>query len=149
MVFICILTIFAPNCFAADDTTYFTRHIDINSDSIDDDRFKHEWEHTRKLYVDGDYKAKLIYGYDTDFTKEDYAWSVCEEYQSRAGIKRADDKSGNAYDTKYTYSTYVSKTKYSKCEMKHTRDNVYYKCEINFKYIGDRTYTTASNTTEK
>ncbi len=149
IVFICISTILAPNCFAVDNFTNIKRHVDINSASVDDDRFKHEWEHTRKLYVDGDYKAKLVYGYDTNFTKEDYAWCVSEEYKSRAGIKRDNDKSGGAFDTEYKYSSYAAKTKYAKYETKHTRDNVYYICEIHFKYTGDCTYTSSYNTTEK
>ncbi len=146
---LCVCMLLVPSCSAA--TTSFSRHVNINSDSIDDDRFTYEWEHTRRFYANGTYRAKLVYGYDTDWVNEDYAWSEGEYRQTKAGLKRANDGSGNSYDTSYTWSDYAAKGEYSKCELTHTRDNVYYKCTINYDYssIGSYTYSTTTNTTER
>lgn len=146
---LCVCMLFVPSCSAA--TTSFSRQVDINSNSIDDDRFTYEWEHTRYFYVDGVIKARLVYGYDTDWINEDYAWSKGENKQTKAGLKRANDNSGNSYDTEFTWSDYAAKGTYSKCDLTHTRDNVYYKCTINYDYegVGTYTYSTTKNTTER
>lgn len=149
LVVVCLGAMFVPSCLAAETT--FSRHVDINSSSIDDDRFAYEWEHTRYFLVDGKVKAKLVYGFNTFLVHEDYAWTMGEEYETKGGIKRADDGSGKAYDTSITWSDYKNKNVYSKREMRHTRNNVYYYCKINFDYSGKGkyTYSTTLNTNVK
>ena len=65
--------------------------------------------------------------------------------------KRADDGSGKAYDTSTTWSDYKNKNVYSKREMRHTTDNVYYYRRINYDYSGEGkyTYSTTLNTNIK
>ena len=149
LVVICLGTIFVPYSFAAN--TNYHSHIDTRASNIDDNRFTYEWEHTKVLKVGGSQKAKLVYGFDMFWTDEDYAWTMGEYRASKAGVKRADDGSGTAYDTTITWASQKDAGVFSKCERPHTTNNVYYYNKILFDYssYGEYTYTTIKNTNYK
>ena len=64
--------------------------------------------------------GKLVFGYDTDWYNEDYAWSMGTECNTKAAIRRMN------VDTHFYYGSEKAKNKYSKYEVRHNGDYVFY-----------------------
>ncbi len=104
-------------------------------------RFNNAWEKTRTYKVGNTTIGKMIYGYDTDWIKEDYVWTIATECYSRAFLFR------DGIDTSYASDDrkYVGKGEYSKTEWMHRVYHVNYRIKLSATY-SNVTYTTKSST---
>ncbi len=106
-----------------------TRHVN------DADRFEdNEWEHTRHYVSDGEYIGRLVYGYDTDYLNEDYAWAYGADCVATAGIMRV------GVDTSYISGVPAAKNNYSKLQIDNKSTDVYYKITLSTTYTNVTSY---------
>lgn len=101
-------------------------------------RFDKAWEKTRTYKVGNTTVGKMIYGYDTDWIKEDYVWTKATECYSRSYLFR------DGYDTGYASddNSDVEKGEYSKTEWRHVTYHVNYRIKLSASY-SNVTYTTS------
>lgn len=92
--------------------------------------FEDEWEKTTKYKVGSTEVGYLIWGYDKDFTNEDYACTVGYECSTQAAIKRT------SYDSDYLTGTWGQAYLYGKQELKHQTFGVSYKIIFSATYSG-------------
>ncbi len=88
-----------------------------------ENRFTEEWEYCLTFSYNGVQAWTMYYGYDTDWTNEDYTWTISQTGESTAYVYR------NGYDTdeKCAGST-AEAGKYSKIEVTHRTADVDYSC---------------------
>lgn len=110
-----------------------------------DDRFNgtKEWEHTRHYISGGEYIGRLVYGYDTDYVDEDYAWAYGATCYSQAIV----ESGGQGH-----YADSAEANHYSKVQVTHEEDNddvyYYFKLSVNYSnvtaYLDTSTYENRS-----
>lgn len=100
--------------------------------------FGSAWEKTRTYKKGSTTIGYMVYGYNTDWIKEDYVWTKATECYSTAMVYR------DGYDTKYCEGPEKGKNIYSKIEVTHRTYYVNYKVEFSASYSGV-TYTTSSS----
>lgn len=93
-------------------------------------RFSSEWEKTLTYMVGSTTIAYMIYGFDTDWVKEDYVWTKAKECYSTAKVKR------KGHETEYCVGPEKGKNEYSQIEVKHETYFVYYRIELSATYSG-------------
>lgn len=93
-------------------------------------RFSSEWEHTRTYKVGSTIIAYMIYGFDTDWVKEDYVWTKSKECYSTAKVRR------KGYELKYCEGPEKGRNEYSKIEVAHKTYYVFYRIELSATYSG-------------
>ena len=92
--------------------------------------FKSAWERTA-IYTLSDSGAEiglLVFGLDTDFLDEDYAWSYGSQCDTRAGVRRMN------YDEGYNRSSWKTRGNWSKVEVWHRVSYVRYNIEWQADY---------------
>lgn len=109
----------------------YTNRVSVRSSKL----FHSEWERTRTYRVGSTTIASMVYGYDTDFIDEDYAWTKSKECYSTAMVKR------DGYDTSYLYGSQKGKNIYSKVEVTHETYYVSYGINLTATYR-DVSYST-------
>ena len=100
--------------------------------------FNSEWEKTRTYNVGSTTVAYMVFGYDTDWIKEDYVWTKATECYSTAMVKRG------GHDTSYCEGTEQGQNVYSKIEVTHKTYYVYYKIDLSATY-SNVSHTTATS----
>ena len=86
----------------------------MNPQSADgSSKFNSEWEKTTTYKIGSQEIGIMIWGYDTDYIKEDYVWSVGYECSSQPAVFR------DGYDTSYVTGTWGQTYLYGKIEVKH------------------------------
>lgn len=92
--------------------------------------FNNPWEKTRTYKIGNTTIGKMIYGYDTDWIKEDYVWTIVTECYTRSYVFR------DGYDSSYVSddSNYVGKNEYSKTERAHKTYYVNYRIKFSATY---------------
>lgn len=93
-------------------------------------KFDKAWEKTRIYRVNSSVIGKMIYGYDTDWIKEDYVWTIATECYSRSYLFR------DGYDTSYVSDSRsdVGRNEYSKTERVHKTYYVNYRIKFSATY---------------
>lgn len=107
---------FEPVSFQAGTLKYTS----VNSAS----KFSKNWEETICYYTNGVAIGKMVYGYDTNWTKEDYTWTIAYQCYSTAKVKR------QYVDTSAHNGSQAGKNAYSTIEVEHQSYYVTY--GINF-----------------
>ena len=114
-----VLCLFAVTASAA-FYTIDRRHV------YDVERFQdEEWEHTRHYISDGEYIGRLVYGYDTDYVDEDYAWAYGASCNSQAIIEAGSEE---------YYADPAVQNYYSKVQVTHDENDVYYYFRLSVNY---------------
>ena len=96
----------------------------------DDNLFKSAWERTA-IYTLSDRGVeigRLVFGFDTDYFDEDYAWSYGTQCDTRAGVRRMN------YDEGYNKSSWKTYDNWSKVEVLHIVTHVRYNIEWRADY---------------
>lgn len=96
----------------------------------DDNLFKSTWERTAiyTLSDSGVEIGRLVFGFDTDYFDEDYAWSYGTQCDTRAGVRRMN------YDEGYNKSSWKTYDNWSKVEVLHIVTHVRYNIEWRADY---------------
>lgn len=94
------------------------------------DLFKSDWERTAiyTLASNGVEIGQLVFGFDTDYFDEDYAWSYGTQCDTRAGVRRMN------YDEGYNRSSWKTCGNWSKVEVLHKVTHVRYNIEWRADY---------------
>ena len=90
-----------------------------------------EWEYSRNVNNGNGKKIGVIcYGYDQAWINEDYCWakSMSGEAKCKAGVYRS------GYDGNYVMAGYKSSGSWSKEEVTHKKNTVYYKIQFEASY---------------
>lgn len=103
-----------------------------------------EWEKTRKYYKGSTLIGTMIYGFDTDWTDEDYCWTKATECYSTSRILR------DGYDVAWQEDEPdVGKNSWSETEIKHRTYYVKYQMKFSASYTGSSISYSESNSTTK
>ena len=136
-VLLVLFTLFNLSAMTCSCVSEYRRHVD------DPDRFKeNEWEYTRTYFYNGTTIGRLVYGFDTTFIDEDYAWTMGTSSATTAALWRY------GYDEGYSYSEVASSGTFAKEELKHEVYNVYYKIIFSNTY-NDNNVSAQTTTEEK
>lgn len=87
-----------------------------------DDKFSQEWEYALHYSYNGVQAWTMYYGFDTDWTDEDYTWTIANNGESTAYVFR------NGYDTECCEGPTKEAGKYSKIEVTHRTTDVDFSC---------------------
>lgn len=125
-VFLAITTVLCMFAVTANALTGYSTTLHVNAES----RFNglDEWEHTRHYISGGKYIGRLVYGYDTDYVDEDYAWAYGADCQAQAAIKR------DGEDSNFVSAEVASANHYSKLQVTHEVNDVYYRITFEIDY---------------
>lgn len=96
--------------------------------------FQNSWELSIDVYcvaLDLIEIGVIVFGYDTTLINEDYTWTKAYVGSSEAGVFR------DGYDTQYSWGPTKSADRFSKIEVTHKTDKVYYLAK--FSTIGQAT----------
>ena len=90
-----------------------------------------EWEKTRTYYKGSTKIGTMIYGFDTDWTDEDYCWTMATECYSTSRVFR------DGYDVAWQEDDPdVEKNKWSETEITHRTYYVKYLMNFSASYTG-------------
>jgi hypothetical protein len=101
--------------------------------------FNSAWEKTATFKSGSTNIGKMVFGYDTTLTKEDYVWTMATECYSTPKIWRS------GYDANYTSGSQKGKNTYAKHEITHKTYYVYYRIVFSVDYSNVTDTTVASH----
>ncbi|HZK21105.1 MAG TPA: hypothetical protein VFC76_02390 [Oscillospiraceae bacterium] len=98
--------------------------------------FSNKWEKSTFIYENGIYIGRMVWGYDTRFINEDFAWTTSPVMRTTASVKR------DGIDTGYVSGPRAEADNYSKREVRHACYLVYYRLTFAITYFGTITHNT-------
>lgn len=108
-----VIMCFGLMATTASAASYVT--VELNDPSFDD-----AWEISIEYTANGRYLGVLVFGYDTWWIKEDYAWTKSAVGSSQAGVYRP------GRDDSINWGSEKAADKYSKSEVTHKQEDVVY-----------------------